>query len=307
MVSASMRAIDLFAGLGGFSEGALQAGCRVVWAANHWQIAVDHHAENHPETEHLCQDLHQADWTQVPEHDLLLASPACQGHARARGKERPHHDACRSTAWAVVSALETHKTPLAIVENVPEFARWALYPAWCKALSALGYAVSPHLVDSANHGVPQNRVRLFIVISRSRHPIEVKAKHRPQRAASEIIQFDAGRWSPINRPGRSPNTLRRINAGRTEHGERFLTSYYGQTRGGRSLSRPIGTITTRDRWAVIDGECMRMLTVPEARDAMGFPDTYRLPENKRTAMHMLGNAVCPPVSRDLIQALETAA
>lgn len=302
-----MKAIDLFAGLGGFSEGAMQAGCRVVWAANHWQIAVDHHAENHPETAHLCQDLHQADWTQVPEHDLLLASPACQGHARARGKERPHHDACRSTAWAVVSALETHKTPLAIVENVPEFARWALYPAWCEALSALGYAASPHLIDSADHGVPQNRVRLFIVISRTRHPIEVKIEHRPQRSASEIIQFGAGRWSPINRPSRSPNTLRRINAGRAEHGERFLTSYYGQTRGGRALSRPIGTITTRDRWAVIDGERMRMLTVPEARDAMGFPDIYRLPENKRTAMHMLGNAVCPPVARDMIKALEKAA
>ncbi len=28
-----MNAIDLFAGAGGFSTGALMAGCRVVWAA----------------------------------------------------------------------------------------------------------------------------------------------------------------------------------------------------------------------------------------------------------------------------------
>lgn len=31
-----MRAIDLFAGAGGFSTGATMAGARVLWAANHW-------------------------------------------------------------------------------------------------------------------------------------------------------------------------------------------------------------------------------------------------------------------------------
>lgn len=36
-----MRAIDLFAGAGGFSTGAVMAGCKVVWAANHWAAAVD--------------------------------------------------------------------------------------------------------------------------------------------------------------------------------------------------------------------------------------------------------------------------
>ena len=67
------------------------------------------------------------------------------------------------------------------------------------------------------------------------------------------------------------------------------------------------TITTRDRHAVIDGERMRMLSVPEARAAMGFPASYILPENSRTAMHMLGNAVCPPVARDVLLAIKEAA
>lgn len=31
-----MKGADLFAGLGGSSEGARQAGVEVVWAANHW-------------------------------------------------------------------------------------------------------------------------------------------------------------------------------------------------------------------------------------------------------------------------------
>lgn len=302
-----MRAIDLFAGLGGFSEGAEQAGCRVVWAANHWPAAVDTHTANHPETAHACQDLHQADWGAVPAHDLLLASPACQGHARARGKERPHHDATRSTAWAVVSALEYHRPALGLIENVPEFTRWTLFPAWCQAVQALGYTIAPHLIDAADHGVPQHRERVFIALTRSAHPIELKLPRHEYVPAADIIDFSAGRWSQVNKPGRSPATLGRVTAGRAAHGERFLTAYYGNERGGRSLSRPVGTITTRDRWAVIDGDRMRMLNVNECRQAMGFRDDYRLPERQKDAMHMLGNAVCPPVARDVIQALVAAA
>jgi DNA (cytosine-5)-methyltransferase 1 len=302
-----LRAIDLFAGAGGFSTGASMAGARVVWAANHWRAAVDVHAANHPETLHACQDLQQADWTQVPAHDLLLASPACQGHSRAKGKERPHHDAQRATAWAVVSAAECHRPPFVVVENVPEFARWTLFTAWCSAMHALGYALAPMILDAADHGVPQHRRRLFIIGTRSQHPIELDLPRRQHAPASGVIDFTAGQWSPVDRPGRSSKTLQRVQAGRAAHGDRFLMAYYGNENGGRALSRPIGTITTRDRYAVIDGDRMRMLTADEYRAAMGFPADYRLPDRHRDAVHMLGNAVCPPVARDVIQALERAA
>lgn len=304
-----MRAIDLFAGLGGFSEGAELAGCRVVWAANHWRDAVDVHAANHPGTAHACQDLHQADWRDVPAHDLLLASPACQGHTRARGKERPHHDATRSTAWAVVSALEHHRPAVGVVENVPEFTRWSLFPAWCSALQALGYAVAPHLIDAADRGVPQHRLRLFLVLTRSANPLHLNMPRRPHVPAAHIVDFEAGSWTPVRRPGRSRATLARISAGREAFGHRFLAPYYGSGSGltGRPLTRPIGTITTRARWAVIDGDRMRMLTVAESRRAMGFRDSYQLPNRVAEAIHMLGNAVCPPVARDVIQAVRATA
>jgi DNA (cytosine-5)-methyltransferase 1 len=162
-------------------------------------------------------------------------------------------------------------------------------------------------VDCADLGVPQHRERVFIVLSRSEHPIELRLPQRAHVPASSIIDFTAGRWSPINRPGRAAKTLSRIERGRQQHGERFLTAYYGATRGGRSLAEPIGTITTRDRWAVIDGDRMRMLTVPEARRAMTFPESYALPENGRLAMHLLGNAVPPTAAREVIHALRAAA
>jgi DNA (cytosine-5)-methyltransferase 1 len=76
-----VKAVDLFAGWGGFTLGANQAGLDVVYAANHWQTAVDVHERNHPNAVHACQDLRQADWSALPAYDVLLASPACQGHS----------------------------------------------------------------------------------------------------------------------------------------------------------------------------------------------------------------------------------
>lgn len=295
-----MKVIDLFAGAGGFSTGAVLAGCRVVWAANHWQLAVKTHQENHPEAVHLCQDLHQADWSQVPDHDLMLASPACQGHSKARGKDRPHHDACRSTAWAVVSCAEIKRPRFILVENVPEFYDWELFKIWREALKALGYRINENVFNAVNFGVPQNRARAFIFCSLE-HEYQLKSESKPFRVANEIIDFSAGNWSPIGKPGRSAATLRQISNGRIIHGDRFLVAYYGNERNGRSLQKPIGTITTRDKFGIIDGERMRMLTVDEARRAMGFPEDYKLPENKRLAMHFLGNAVCPPVAAGLIK------
>lgn len=306
-----MRAIDLFAGAGGFSTGAGMAGVQVVWAANHWQSAVEIHAANHPEAAHVCQDLHQADWQRVPAHDLLLASPCCQGHSKARGKANgnPQHDSSRSTAWAVVSAAEHHRPAFAVIENVPEFLQWSLYPAWRMAMEALGYCLSPHIVDAADHGVPQHRHRLFIVATRAKHPLLLNLPRREHVPASSFIDLNAGNWSPIHKPNRAKATLERIANGRRQHGDTFLAPYFGSGSGltGRGIHRPIGTITTRDRWAIIHGDRMRMLAANECRAAMGFPDDYQLPAQHRLAVHMLGNAVCPPVARDVIEAMRKAA
>jgi len=304
-----MKAIDLFAGAGGFSTGAEMAGCNVVWAGNHWLPAVEIHAANHPFAQHVCQDLHQADWSQVPAHDILLASPCCQGHSKARGKAsgNPQHDASRSTAWAVVSAAEYHKPSFLVVENVPEFLNWALYPAWRMALGALGYQLTPHVLDAANHGVAQHRERMFLVGVRAERPLMLDIPTQAHVPASSVIDFNVGRWAQINRDGRALATLSRIAEGRRVHGERFISSYYGNERGGRSINRPIGTITTRDRHAIVDGDRMRMLSVDECRAAMGFPADYKLPTSHKDAVHMLGNAVVPQVARDVILALKAAA
>ncbi len=300
-----MRVIDLFAGAGGFSTGAVMAGAKVVWAANHWAAAVNIHKVNHPNTLHVCQDLHQVDWSLVPEHDVMLASPACQGHSRARGKNRPHHDITRSTAWAVISAAEYHRPEFIVVENVPEFINWTLFSSWCQALVALGYTINNQLIDAANHAVPQHRKRLFLICSRSANPVTLKFKSRELIPVDASIYWSFPRWTKINKKGRSKATLNRVKAGRLQYGDKFVMPFYGSGSGltGRSIHRPIGTLTTRDRWAIVDGDRMRMLQPSEAKRIMGFPRDYIIPKTKSESMHMLGNAVCPPVARGILSEL----
>ncbi|WP_299594316.1 DNA cytosine methyltransferase [uncultured Microbulbifer sp.] len=305
-----MDCIDLFAGLGGQTTGAVLAGHRVLWAANHWPVAVEYHSMNHPETIHSCQDLQQADFSQVPAHDVLLASPCCQGHSKARGKNANRHDASRSTAWAVVAAAEACRPQVLLVENVPEFLEWSLYPAWADALQRLGYTLAPHIVDAADYGVPQHRVRLFLVGTRSARPLHLELQKSVPVSARQVIELDAGNWSPIHKPTRSAKTLARIERGRRDlRTDTFLIPYYGSGSGltGRSLDRPIGTLTTRERWAVVRGDQMRMLTVEEQRDFMSFPACTRLPKNKALATHLLGNAVAPELEKQLLTAIARAA
>lgn len=302
-----LTAIDLFAGSGGFTEGAEQAGLNVLWAANHWPLAVECHERNHSTTDHICQDLHQANWTHVPKSDIVLASPCCQGHSKARGKNRPEHDESRNTAWAVVSCCEYHQPKAFIVENVPEFQDWNLFPAWKLAMETLGYKMTFNVVDAADFGTPQNRVRLMIVGTKT-HEVHIQNPGLPHVPVSEILDWDAGRWSRVDKPGRSPKTLLRVANGRKAFGRRFITPFYSSGSGltGRSLDRPVGTITCGDRWALVDGDHMRMFSVEEYRRAMGFPTEYWLPKTKKWAVKLLGNAVPPPLAKGVISQVALA-
>ncbi len=305
-----MRAIDLFAGLGGVTAGARAAGVDVVWAANHWEVAVKFHAANHPDTAHSCQDLAQANFTKLPPFELLLASPSCQGHSLARGVDMPYHDDQRATAWAVIACVEVNQPELVVVENVVPFRdKWKLYPVWKNALETYGYHVTENVVDAADFGVPQNRERIFVVASK-RKPITVEAPMLDHVPASSFLDLESGNWGPVRKPKRAARTLAQVEAGWREFGaEPFLIPYYGNGSGliGRSTDRPIGVIPTGDRWAVVVGDLMRMLTLDEYRQAMGFPETYVLPRTRRPTIKLLGNAVCPAVATSILEQVQAEA
>lgn len=295
-----LSAIDMFSGAGGLSEGAQAAGVRVVAAVNHWPVAVETHRRNHPDAEHFCEDVSRMDPRRLPRAPILLAAPACQGHSRARGVERPHHDAMRATMWCVVDFAEALTPEAFVVENVPEATRWRLFPAWCEALRLLDYRLSIQVLNAAEFGVPQERRRLIVVGMRRRPALYIRSPRLPAIPASSILDT-AGQWSPVEREGRSPATLAKIATSRAEIGPRFLLPYYGSTRVGRSLERPIGTITTRDRYALVDGDRMRMLTVAEYLRASSFPSTYELAGTRDEQVMQIGNAVPPRLAEEVVR------
>lgn len=96
----------------------------------------------------------------------------------------------------------------------------------------------------------------------------------------------------------------------------FLISYYS-TGTETEVARPVPTITTRDRFGLIQGRILtltdgqrfkldithRMLTARELAAATGFPADYVFVGGDTAAKKMIGNAVCP----DLAQALYLSA
>lgn len=305
-----MRVVDYFAGLGGFTLGATRAGASVVAAIDHWPIAVETHARNHPEVTHACEDLTRYSPARLPAFDVLVASPACQGHSPSRGVASgsvgdARWDDSRATAWSVIDCAEVRRPRGIVVENVPAFLRWSLFPVWCDALSRLGYAPNVQVLNAADWGVPQDRPRVIITAIRGRTLPGVVAPMRAHRGIGWVIRWDEGEWSPVARQGRSAATLARVARGRREFGDRFVMPYNGSGSGltGRSLDRPIGTITAADRWAVVRGDVMRMLTVGEIREAMGFPDGYAVPATRENATKALGNAIVPAVAESAVRAV----
>lgn len=290
-----LTAVDLFAGAGGTSTGAVMAGVRVLAAVNHWPRAIETHTAAHPGTAHHCEDAAVLDPTTLPAHDLLLASPSCTGHTRARGVERPHHDAARATAWCVLRVAEAQRPRAVVVENVAEMLAWACYRGWRLALSDLGYRISEQVLDAADVGVPQHRRRLFVVATRGRRPLAIEPGAHPWVAARTVVALDAPdtMWRPWRRL--VPASVARIEAAQSRFGPTCLVAYYGSD-AGRSLDAPLGTVTTHDRHMVVRGDVARMLSVSELLAAQGFPADYPLTGTHAERVMQVGNSVAPPMA-----------
>jgi DNA (cytosine-5)-methyltransferase 1 len=95
--------------------------------------------------------------------------------------------------------------------------------------------------------------------------------------------------------------------------ETLLAPYYGHGY-ARPASEPIGTLSTRDRYAVvhgladvdIDDVLFRMLEPHEIGRAMAFGNDYTVLGNKRERVRQYGNAVTPPVAEIIVSALVEA-
>lgn len=89
--------IDLFCGMGGFSQGAIEAGAKVVLAVDLWDEALKVHAKNHPNTPikrmtlgekyHFSLFKREVDkWRKLGYHVHIHGSPPCQALSNASSR-----------------------------------------------------------------------------------------------------------------------------------------------------------------------------------------------------------------------------
>lgn len=371
----TIKAADLFCGAGGTSTGLAHAceelGLKLqLTAVNHWPVAIETHSTNHPDAVHFCASLdHLRPSDAVPggKLDVLLASPECTHHARARGG-KPINDQSRASAWHVVRWAEELRPRAILVENVPEFTTWGpldakgrpikrlrgqIFLSFVSALRALGYTVDWRVLNAADYGDPTTRRRLILQARLGRKITWPEPTHAPD----ENTCFAEGRakWRPArsvidwNRRGRSifnrkkplaASTMARIEVGirkfwgkeaepflvilrqhmdarsiddpipslcaNGQHVglvEPFITKFYGSGNGVVSVNDPLPTVTTKDRFGLVEHQgcdiLFRMLAPYELAGAMGFPADYKFVGVQSDQVKQVGNAVPVKLARSL--------
>lgn len=165
----TVRFVDLFAGIGGLRLG--------------FQMALKNHqikyecvlsCELHPK----AQETYQLNFAEkpygdikelasLPDHDVLLAGFPCQAFSYA-GSQKGFADT-RGTLFFEIERLlkATRRKPkILLLENVRGFTthdKGRTFATVKSHLQELGYGIQTLMANSAMFGVPQNRVRAFIV------------------------------------------------------------------------------------------------------------------------------------------------
>lgn len=309
-----IRALVLFCGAGGSSWGAREAGIEIVACFDMWELAGETHKANFPKSEFILGRLEDLDLdalvVRLGRIDLIIASPECTSHSPAKGN-KPRSEQSKDTAFEVVRFAEAFKARWLVIENVVGMKRWSRYVEFKKALTEIGYKLREEVLNAAAFGVAQSRRRLFLMADRDENPHMVKRRKRAIKNASQIVNLDGRyRWTPVKKPKRAKATLERFERGIAAIGmdTPFILVYYGSDHAGgwQQLNRPLRTITTVDRFALVKpdqeyGHLMRMLQVQELQMAMGMPSAMKFETgSRRDRIKMIGNAVCPPVMEAVI-------
>lgn len=71
--------------------------------------------------------------------------------------------------------------------------------------------------------------------------------------------------------------------------------------GKRKVAPVDGFRLTRARYALVNGDKIRMMSVEEAKAIMGFRPDYKLLGTIKEQNHLLGNAVPPPMAASVIR------
>lgn len=180
MTDLKLKVADLFAGAGGFSLAAVQAGCEIVFAVEFDKNAATTYKKNiGAKTRSEKVVVYNDDITSLgavglaekhfPDGDcgLLLGGPPCQGFSTHRINDAGVDDPRNALIHEYFAFVRSLKPKAFLMENVPGML-WPRHKSYLEefyrqALDS-GYSLyQPQKLDARDYGIPQRRQRVFIL------------------------------------------------------------------------------------------------------------------------------------------------
>lgn len=173
-------AVDLFAGAGGFSLAAIEAGFSIALAIENDPYAVKTYTSNVLEYDaaqnakvlahnilEYVPDTVREEVLGNAECDLLLGGPPCQGFSTHRILDAGVNDPRNELVLAYFRFVKAFRPRVFLMENVPGIL-WERHKTYLEKFydegKKAGYRVYPPAVlDARDFGVPQRRKRVFIL------------------------------------------------------------------------------------------------------------------------------------------------
>ena len=302
-----MKYLSLFSGIGGFEIGIQQA-YESQWRGDYECIGyseIDKYAvqiyEKHFNHKNYG-DITKINEKELPDFGLLVGGFPCQAFSIA-GKRGGFEDT-RGTLFFEIARIVREKQPrLLLLENVKGLLshdKGKTFYTIISTLDELGYDTQWQVLNSKNHGVPQNRERVFIIghLRGTSRP-EVFPFRETDKEDTRNVGEDLSYCIDSNYH-KGTNTL--------EKGRRQLIHQLNQPKhsndriyGTDGVSPTLNTMQGGNRQPFIPEDSkIRRLTPTECERLQGFPDGWTEGLSDTQRYKTLGNAVTVNVIRDIM-------
>lgn len=161
----NLTVVDLFCGAGVGACGIKLAGFDIIYAIDNNQYAVDTYNKNIG-NHAVCRDIKKLDFNDIPDHDVMIATPVCKSFSLAGSGRGVNDEKYGDLSFYFLKALKTKKPKAFLFENVNGMATKPhinFLTDFIEELEGAGYNITWEVINCSDHGVPQDRKRLFII------------------------------------------------------------------------------------------------------------------------------------------------